>query len=521
MPRSLRSLSPGGRVTLEAVVRTVLPHVVESGEVDVARMVEDRLLSAPPAVLHDLAHALTIVGSSLAGLVVTGRWKRFGQLPEADRGHAFQKWATSAIPQARSVHQALRRFVMSSWYATPAGRAEIGLLPPLHTRTTAWPWEGPLEGGATLDSEPVARQPHSHSPVPRTTPLARQVPANVIRGDGIRGELRLTADVVVIGSGAGGAVAAARLAEAGRDVIILESGDYLHAPDFIEVEDGLVPRLYADQALRTTVDGSISLLQGGAVGCGTTVNWMLMLRPSERVLQGWSQLGVDSFSLRELAPHLDRPAASTAVSEPAQPAAPTSPSPIARTPDHPWSWRFALQYVGQDFAPETRIQHGVGLAARLGIGPHAFFGLGASLIESAAPPGAPFSVQRIPIGAHAGYRIPALKDLFVDAELGLCIDVLTRRASAQGVEPGPGPTTQTTVSKDDTRATLAVCPRARAEYKPARILGIFVGAGVDLLLTNLSYQQEVVDAESQEERLDLLRPYWTRPAFEGGIAVYF
>jgi choline dehydrogenase-like flavoprotein len=269
-------------------------------------MVEDRLLSAPPAVLHDLALALTALGSSIAGLIVTGRWKGFGQLPEADRDPAFQKWAKSAIPQARSVHQALRRFVLSSWYATPAGRAEIGLMPPLHTRTPAWPWEGPLEGVATLESEPVARQPHSQPPVPRATHSVRPVPANVIRGDGVHGEVRLTADVLVIGSGAGGAVAAARLAEAGRDVIILESGDYLHAPDFTEVEDGLVPRLYADQALRTTVDGSISLLQGAAVGGGTTVNWMLMLRPSERVLHDWGQLGVDGLSMSDLAPHLDR-----------------------------------------------------------------------------------------------------------------------------------------------------------------------------------------------------------------------
>ena len=39
------------------------------------------------------------------------------------------------------------------------------------------------------------------------------------------GELELEADVCVIGSGAGGAVLAAGLAELGRDVVIIEEGD--------------------------------------------------------------------------------------------------------------------------------------------------------------------------------------------------------------------------------------------------------------------------------------------------------
>jgi len=39
----------------------------------------------------------------------------------------------------------------------------------------------------------------------------------------------LSTDVLVIGSGAGGAVTAATLAEAGRDVVLLEEGPHLDA----------------------------------------------------------------------------------------------------------------------------------------------------------------------------------------------------------------------------------------------------------------------------------------------------
>jgi choline dehydrogenase-like flavoprotein len=39
----------------------------------------------------------------------------------------------------------------------------------------------------------------------------------------------LTTDVLVIGSGAGGAVTAARLSAAGRDVIVVEEGPWVDA----------------------------------------------------------------------------------------------------------------------------------------------------------------------------------------------------------------------------------------------------------------------------------------------------
>jgi choline dehydrogenase-like flavoprotein len=307
MPVTLRpTLSRGERVTLEAVVRTVLPHLPDApAHRGVLALVEDRIRSAPLSVSHDLSVALRVLGSPMAQAIVTGRWRRFGRLSGGEREGTFQQWAVSAIPLARSVHQALRRLILSTWYATPEGRAEIGVRPPLHQRSPAVDWEGPVEGEAPLDSEPVARRPHA-AHVPGAKPEPRPIPAAVVTADSLRGEVRLKADVVVIGSGAGGAVAAARFAEAGREVVIIEIGDYLHAPDFTEDEGTLVPRLYADQALRTTVDGSISLLQGGAVGGGTTVNWMLMLRPPERTLADWVRMGITGFTMRDLAPHLDR-----------------------------------------------------------------------------------------------------------------------------------------------------------------------------------------------------------------------
>src|SRR5262245_25879158 len=80
-------------------------------------------------------------------------------------------------------------------------------------------------------------------------------PAGILTRDDVAGELRLRCDVVIGGSGAGGATMAAELAEAGIDVVVLEDGGY-HATESFQTGMG--------QALRTLYrDG------GGGSAIGT------------------------------------------------------------------------------------------------------------------------------------------------------------------------------------------------------------------------------------------------------------
>ena len=113
----------------------------------------------------------------------------------------------------------------------------------------------------------------------------------------------LRADAVVIGTGAGGATAAARLAEAGLDVIVLESGPLLYGADFDEREAEMFERLYADGGLRSSDDLGVSIVQGVTAGGSTTVNWMIMLRTPEWVLDEWTQRhGTVGMSAAEMVP---------------------------------------------------------------------------------------------------------------------------------------------------------------------------------------------------------------------------
>lgn len=118
-------------------------------------------------------------------------------------------------------------------------------------------------------------------------------------------DLTLTADVCVIGTGAGGAVTAATLAEAGHDVLMLEEGGYYTSDDFTARERDAA-KLYQEEMQRSTADLGISILQGRAVGGTTVVNWTTCFRTPEDVVGHWKDKHhVGGFAYAELVPHWD------------------------------------------------------------------------------------------------------------------------------------------------------------------------------------------------------------------------
>ena len=297
MPHELLESSPARR-TLAAIARTVVPQAFDDtpAACDIVSLVASRVAALPPHLQRDVERVLRAINNPLLRWYISRQFVPWEGLAGDVRHLAFARWGTSSVGLARTVHQALRRLILSTYYGTSGGHHDIGVLPPLHRRTPAVSWEGPLEGPAHSGDQGVVSRAPRQLAVPRASPTQALPHRAITSGGVLRGAFQLSADVVVIGSGAGGALVADRLAAAGKEVVVLEAGQYLHGADFTEDEATLVPRLFAESGLRATNDLSVSILQGAAAGGGTTVNWMIMLRPPEHVLDEWRR----RFGLNDL-----------------------------------------------------------------------------------------------------------------------------------------------------------------------------------------------------------------------------
>ena len=107
----------------------------------------------------------------------------------------------------------------------------------------------------------------------------------------------LDVEICIIGSGSGGATAARLLAEAGREVVVLEEGRDLVGPERTQRDPGMYDQLYMDRGGRATHDLSISVLQGRDLGGGGVVNTCDVVPIPEGVLQHWSsKYGLEDFA---------------------------------------------------------------------------------------------------------------------------------------------------------------------------------------------------------------------------------
>lgn len=116
----------------------------------------------------------------------------------------------------------------------------------------------------------------------------------------------LDADVVIVGSGAGGAVSAEILSKAGLKVVIIEAAR-LKSTDAFDMDEGAAYRdLYQEGAARANKDGTITILQGRAVGGTTVVNWTSSFRTPRQTLDFWaSEFGVDGMDRASMDPYFE------------------------------------------------------------------------------------------------------------------------------------------------------------------------------------------------------------------------
>ena len=114
------------------------------------------------------------------------------------------------------------------------------------------------------------------------------------------------ADVVVVGSGAGGGVIAGTLAQQGLKVVVLEAAGHFDETDFTGFELQAYQEMYWRGGPTPTADGNVSLQAGTTLGGGTTINWTNCLRTPDWVREQWAgEFGLSGVDGADFDRHLD------------------------------------------------------------------------------------------------------------------------------------------------------------------------------------------------------------------------
>ena len=211
---------------------------------------------------------LRALDARAGALALTARPAPVSALPPAAAEALLQRWWRSRLPLQRRLASGLSGLVLLAAYG----------------------WAGPARD-ATGYPGPLGPAPDAPR---RLTPLE------------LAGEEELACDVVVVGSGAGGGVAAAELARRGLDVVVLEKGGYAAERDFHHQEGDAYRDLYLYGLTLTTDDLACRILAGSTLGGGTVVNYTTSFATPEGVLAEWAEAsGVAAFASGEVAASLE------------------------------------------------------------------------------------------------------------------------------------------------------------------------------------------------------------------------
>ncbi|KAK0623573.1 hypothetical protein B0T14DRAFT_427954 [Immersiella caudata] len=114
-------------------------------------------------------------------------------------------------------------------------------------------------------------------------------------------------DVVIIGSGCGGGVAAKVLAEAGHRVLVVDKGYHFDASQLPMTQATGPYHMYENHGVLSSVDSSLNLVAGSCWGGGGSINWSVSLQTQGFVRHEWAEEhGLPFFETAEYQACLDR-----------------------------------------------------------------------------------------------------------------------------------------------------------------------------------------------------------------------
>lgn len=207
---------------------------------------------------------------------MTGSCVPFHQQPAHIRESIIQGWHKSWLPTMRRLSRSLVRIAQISWLMSSPIFRDVTGYPEVPRNWKSVPGfnfkflQFPTKTDAALDEYESEK--------------AEPSPAAVT----------IETDVVIVGSGCGGAVCAKVLAEAGHRVVVVDKG-YYFPPSMLPMTASAASRHLFDRTIPGSMDNSISIAAGSTWGGGGTVNWSVSLQTQDFVRKEWASQGLDFF----------------------------------------------------------------------------------------------------------------------------------------------------------------------------------------------------------------------------------
>jgi choline dehydrogenase-like flavoprotein len=266
-------------------------------------------LQAMPAAIRAALRA----GLAAYELGAVARWGRpASRLAPEQAGRYLDAW-THGLAVQRELIKAVRSLVCLAYFELPAVKERLGYRPErwiarvTRHRLATYGADIARHADSLRAPEPLARIEAGRAAV-AAGPARAGRPAGVSGREDITRDTVLDCDVVIVGSGAGGATAAAELAEAGLDVLVLEEGRYRDTSDFTPEASAMIRALYRDGGATMAIGQPRVLYQEGrVVGGSTVINGGMSWRTPERVLDGWAvEHGLRGIRARDMEPFFER-----------------------------------------------------------------------------------------------------------------------------------------------------------------------------------------------------------------------
>ncbi|KAM0284819.1 hypothetical protein ACHAQH_001740 [Verticillium albo-atrum] len=159
---------------------------------------------------------------------------------------------------------------------------------------------------ATLQTSPLFRELTGYTDIPKDHEPADSYDFKFMQFPASEEPVTLDTDVVIVGSGCGGAVVAKHLAEAGHRVLVLDKSYHFPAAQLPLTQDMGCQYLYEGGGFMGSDDSCINLVAGSCWGGGGNINWSVSLQTQGFVRSEWAKKGLPFFTSAQFQSCLDK-----------------------------------------------------------------------------------------------------------------------------------------------------------------------------------------------------------------------